>query len=121
MEYAHQALKHFEGNETRKCNYLLYYIRAMLEKYSMQTYNGMGNKGPGLEIDDIVAISLDAMKHLPDAHSLKSSLWLVLGYLFQCKLLRAFRADGYGEAFDQACADASVSYKRCLVIPGAQW
>ncbi|CAH0033322.1 unnamed protein product [Clonostachys rhizophaga] len=65
----------------------------------MQTYNGIEDKCPGLEIDVIIAISLNAMKNLPDAHSLKSSLWL---------------------AFDQACADASFSYIRCLFIPEAQ-
>ncbi|CAG9998255.1 unnamed protein product [Clonostachys byssicola] len=121
VEYAHQALQYFEGNEIRKCNYLLSYIKAMLEKYSMQTYNGIEDKSPGPEIDDIVAISLNAMKNLPDAHSLKSSLWLVLGHLFLCKLVRASHAIDWQKPFGQTWANASVSYIRCLVIPGAQW
>ncbi|CAH0051683.1 unnamed protein product [Clonostachys solani] len=125
VEYAEQALdqalEHFEGNATNECRYIFCYVHAMLEKYAKQIHDRMKDKSPVDEIDEMTEISLMAIESLPDGHPTKSSLLLTLGSLYSCKLSRVANADGsWGQAFEEACIQASRSYERCLTTPGAK-
>ncbi|VUC26072.1 unnamed protein product [Clonostachys rosea] len=120
VEYARQALEHFEGNTISRCRYVCCYVNAMHEKHSRQLRDRMKDMSPVDEIDEVIDIGLIAISCLPDGHDTKSTLWMILGNLYTCKLQRVYFTDGFrGGKYDEASASASECYIRCSITPQA--